>query len=480
LSETSAPLQGLLCGKVQPGVTTVSGIRPVAALGREQFALALAAARQPVVGFYRMREGNGLVLSDEEVALTRDLFENFGWVVLLIERRADGPAEGSFFFWKGEVFVHNLPSPFPVDPAILAESAKPGIPEPPGKRRGTPVSLVAGTAIACLLLLLALMPSRHAPSPSVPASVERRAAPAASVQHAELELAWDPQSRGIATAIKGALNIEDGGVQRRILLTSRELQAGSLLYSPTSNRVRAGLTMLQPDGQAVVIGVNAGPPQPRPVRTETVQIEKVATEPEPEPHADRIVPEPVIRAKVEQPARKRFTLASVGHVQPKAPAILEPPPAPELPTATHAFPLAPTLSAVLPAPSHASPPSGRLIWTGTMRRHDVVELDGKFASIGSLNGALPGVPVSLIILPAEFSSGGLVVYTTDAKKHNRVEPPSAGNGWNKTTYIWDPERVKQLAVMEAPNANNRFSRLALRNDARRCSMILIDWAAKAQ
>jgi hypothetical protein len=105
-------------------------------------------------------------------------------------------------------------------------------------------------------------------------------------------------------------------------------------------------------------------------------------------------------------------------------------------------------------------------------------VDGRSVSVGSLNGALPGAPVNLTIVPAEFGENGLVVYTTDAARHNRVEPASAGNGWNQVTYVWDPERVRQLSVLEAPNPNNGYNRIALRNDARRCSMILIDWSLR--
>jgi hypothetical protein len=124
------------------------------------------------------------------------------------------------------------------------------------------------------------------------------------------------------------------------------------------------------------------------------------------------------------------------------------------------------------------PRSGRLIWTGTLARAGIVELDGRSASVGSLNGALPGAPVNLSITPAEFGPDGLVVYTTDASRHNRMEPASAGTGWNRVTFVWDPERVRQISVLEAPNPNNGFNRLALRNDARRCSMILIDWTLR--
>jgi len=119
-----------------------------------------------------------------------------------------------------------------------------------------------------------------------------------------------------------------------------------------------------------------------------------------------------------------------------------------------------------------------MIWTGTLSRRGVVELDGHTVSIGNLSGGLPGVPVNVTISPAEFADHGLVVYTTDPKRHNRVEAPNAGNGWNQIKYIWDPERVRQVEVLEAPNPSNKFSRLAVRNDARRCSMMLIDWVTK--
>ena len=122
--------------------------------------------------------------------------------------------------------------------------------------------------------------------------------------------------------------------------------------------------------------------------------------------------------------------------------------------------------------------TGRLIWTGTLQRRGVVELEGHSATLGALSGALPGVPVALTISPAEFSEDGLIVYTTDASRNNHTEPPSARNGWNKVRFAWDPERVRQIVPLETPNPSNHFSRLSLRNDARRCSMLLIDWATR--
>jgi hypothetical protein len=150
-------------------------------------------------------------------------------------------------------------------------------------------------------------------------------------------------------------------------------------------------------------------------------------------------------------------------------------PSPSLPAAPAPKPPAP---APPPAPVKQAPHSGRLIWTGSLARRGIVELDGRSVSLGTISGALPGVPVNVSVTPAEFDENGLLVFTTDAKRHNRVEPPSVGNGWNRITYVWDPERVKQLAILEYPNQSNNYSRLTVRSDGRRCSVIFIDWSVR--
>jgi len=82
------------------------------------------------------------------------------------------------------------------------------------------------------------------------------------------------------------------------------------------------------------------------------------------------------------------------------------------------------------------------------------------------------------VYPAEFKDDGLVVYMTDASRHNRTEPAGPLTGWNRLLFVWDPERVKQITVLEAPNASNQFARMALRNDRRSCSVIVVDWWAE--
>ena len=58
---------------------------------------------------------------------------------------------------------------------------------------------------------------------------------------------------------------------------------------------------------------------------------------------------------------------------------------------------------------------------------------------------------------------------------DRTEAPGPTTGWNRLLAEWDPDRVKQLRVLEAPSANNQFARLVVRNEARSCKAIVVEW-----
>jgi hypothetical protein len=135
------------------------------------------------------------------------------------------------------------------------------------------------------------------------------------------------------------------------------------------------------------------------------------------------------------------------------------------------------LPAIIPARpiEYAGPHSGRLIWTGSLARRGVVEIENGRPSVGALAGSLPGVAVAIQVAFAEFASAGVVAYTNDARANGRQEPASAVNGWNATHFEWNPRRAGQIVVLESPNPSNEFKRLALRSDAPKCTMILIDW-----
>jgi hypothetical protein len=491
LSSTAGPRQGLLFGVREPRLTRITAVAPMPALDGPVFAACIPAARPPVVGYYRIREGSAFIFDPSEIALARSVFPEPGSVVLLIERRESGAAEGTFAFWRGDAFVANLPRPFPIDAAALA-ALPPAPPEPKPaesrpsilRRNAAAIGLVAAAVVGIGILPLIWLASGPPADPHAPLAVAPAAPPVVSSDAnppGDIRIAWNPDN--LSTATSGLLGILDGDIRHHVTLDLDQLRYGSIIYTPGSGPVSVQLKLLLADGKMVEIPVSNAPappsePPPRALPKPAVVVARSRPIPVPS------TPPTVARRQIA----KRFEFATpVGRTPRSAPAL------PDAPSVQMATPSAPVLTASLPAP--APPPSrvrlgpsvdrtvstgsGRLIWTGTLERRGVVEFDGPSASVGSLTGSLPGVPVSVTVLPAEFGNGGLVLYTSDARLHLHVEPPSAANGWNRITYIWDPERVRQIAVLETPNPSNRFSHLVLRSDARHVSMLVIDWKAQS-
>lgn len=512
VSASPEPQQGLLLGHRRPGHTQIEAVHPIPVLDAEVVAAAIGKASLAAVGYYRIREGCAFILEAPEMALAKSAFPEAGSVVLLIERRASGPAEGTFCFWRGEAFVSNLPHPFPIDPEILAREPQPAEPVEEVRkprlrflrRHAGPLGVLAASVTALIMLPLIWLrteppPERVTTAPPPPViSTEAPTVPVSARTAGDVEIAWDRQGLGTATA--GLLKIEDGGVRHHIPLDLAQLRYGSIVYSPGTGPVTADLKVLQLDGQMLDIAVSAAPA--RPAQTPVTVTPPRAAPPvrEREKGPAPAPPPPVVAMDRRAPAKRfdpvvsRRPVLSSAPVLPDAPQVHPglpsapvlnavasgPPPAPVMAVSTPTrIRLGPPVERVAPSLEHTvGKGSGRLIWTGTLLRRGVVEFEGRSVSVGSLNGALPGVPVHVTVSPAEFGSDGLVVYTTDPRLHNHVEAPSAANGWNRITYIWDPERVRQIAVLEAPNPSNRFSHLALRSDARRCSMLVIDWTAR--
>jgi len=485
--------QGFLFGKEQGAATHINGREPLDAFTRSAFQAVLDNPRRTAVGFYRIRDGRAFILTTDEIELARDLFHRPGAVVLLAERRGAG-AEATFFFWRGDTFVQNLPMPFPLDAARLGAGDTPAARARPRRWWPLPAAVqrigaiaagaVFGVGIAAVTMRAPSTSARKASRPPVTLSAALPAQPGSGI-----EFVWDPMSMPAATA--GLLEVDDGGVKRQIPLDSEQIRSGSVPYVTASGHVQVALSTLQRDGRVVDAKVSMRPASapiqaeaPAPTPTPTP-----AAEPEPpkQPERKETAPPEIAAPKAAVSADRRvlpkpFILTARAAEPAPAPIVLDPPAVEAPPVSGAMLPIAPVLR------THVSPPapgavtrsstSGRLIWTGTVLRRGVVELDGKSASVGSVSGALPGVPVTVTISPAEFEGNGLVVYTTEAARNNRVEPASAANGWNRVTWVWDPSRVAEISVLEPPNASNNFGRLAFRSDARRMSMVWIDWRAR--
>lgn len=219
--------------------------------------------------------------------------------------------------------------------------------------------------------------------------------------------------------------------------------------------------------------VTEAPPN---VRTETPRPESNRTEP----------PRPMQTAQSNSAPRANAGGGSVAPVasNPTAPTSVVrpaqnlPPVQPAPPAAGAAIPGVKPPGPAKPAPARVS--AGRSIWTGTLRKNQSLQINGKEASLGILSASLPGYPVRVNVLPGEFTPQGLVIFTSNPRYQNvqnPVEPPGPTNGWNQTRYRYDPARAHSLIVTVPPSASNGWQGVALQNGDKNISMFVIDWQA---
>jgi hypothetical protein len=130
-----------------------------------------------------------------------------------------------------------------------------------------------------------------------------------------------------------------------------------------------------------------------------------------------------------------------------------------------------------PSTSPALPRSGNLLWAGRLERRGIVEIHDDRASVGFVRGKLPGVPIRLRVFPGDLKDEGMVLYSPDAKA-TPVLPgrPGPENGWNATRFVSDARKAGAIEVLEAPNADNGWTRLTVRNnDASSYAVLVIVW-----
>jgi len=314
---------------------------------------------------------------------------------------------------------------------------------------------------------------------------------ASAIAPGEFRISWDRRSVPALRAVGAVLEIDDGGSSYRRPLSAELLRESSFSYALRSDAAQVRLRVWESDGRPVEETVRfQGVPAAETLRAAVARAPKpagrlrnVSAKRKPSGKIAEARTNTADRLATAQDAGPRtaelrpFVMAQLpgnARAASPAPALAAPPEMTVLPQ----LPFAHLLRPDLPKPRVVEGPrAGRLIWTGVLGRRGVVEIVGGRPSVGELSGALPGRPVSLRVQPAEFAAGGLVVYTSDIGARGRVERASPANGWNATRFEWDPTRAHQIFVLEAPNASNAFDRLALRSDARRCTVIVVDWSA---
>jgi hypothetical protein len=321
----------------------------------------------------------------------------------------------------------------------------------------------------------------------------------------QLRIEWNRDGRAIRNGVSGVLEIEDGSGKMRNEMSRDELRAGSVTYLRNTGNVLIRLQVRgardsvmettrflgSPPQNATVPAVSAADrPSPEARVTERNKDRSVpsSTSQAPSPQSDaqlhtvREAPTTVevvpIAPAVPSTTLRRFVTPSAPPVRIRSIDVV--PPA-VLTSASNTAPALPELLPHLPPPPevpkqhYRGPSEGKIIWAGKLARHGTIEIQGNHASQGYVTGGLPGVPVRVQVFTAEFTPGGLRIFTTDAKGVGSTEAPGAQNGWNRTSYVLNPAQSDRLRLIEPPSPQNAWNRVMVRAERGDHSIIVLRW-----
>jgi proteasome lid subunit RPN8/RPN11 len=313
----------------------------------------------------------------------------------------------------------------------------------------------------------------------------------------ELTIRWNPAVEPLQTAQSAALTIWDGDKKSEKSLERDDVLRGSTTYTRHSDNVTFRLAASTPNGTSLTETARfvGRPPsshlldspheallgevlrqereqlefeirlqanENRALEQRLLSLEEMAkAEPAPAPfEPEESLPELEARQPVAAPA-------------PSAPVLLE-----QRPDAVLSGSASNSGAALAQSASaYSGPASGVLIWTGVLGNGSVLAVHGNQASTGTVTGQLPGTPVRMTVYPAELSSNGLTVFTSD-EKHSGAgisEPPKAQNGWTQTTYLYAPDRVQTVEVLQRPSQENNWAFVAVRARGQSISTVVFTW-----
>jgi hypothetical protein len=405
------------------------------------------------------------------------------------------------------------------DEAVVTSIHRNGVPQLPFRRPRYQLRRAALAAAALGIAAAAIYYWSRPPRNYWSRPPRNLALAAYAIAPGQVRIEWDHRSLPVLDSASAVLQIRDGGSGVTIPLDANQLRSSSITYTQSSGHITVRLHVERQRGAAPaeesIEFVGAPEPQP-PLEAANIPAAKDTppsqTSAPPIPPEATATPTATVRDQVRKPGRDKvgnnkrdrqqvelpkeaipsgeayaakrkfqISLPRQSTPPPAVAVLVAPPPAP--PVASGEAVLPGFLPPAPPPPKpiskpYSGPRSGRLIWTGELGRRGVVEIEGTRASIGSLSGSLSGLPAVLHIWPAEFTRDGLAVYTGNNAERGRKEPASKLTGWNPVNFQFDPVRAGELVVLEAPNRVNGFNRLVLRNDARACPIIVVDWTAQ--
>jgi proteasome lid subunit RPN8/RPN11 len=341
----------------------------------------------------------------------------------------------------------------------------------------------------------------------------------------QLHISWNRSAAVVRNATGGTIEILDGGMRTQVHLTPPDLQTGSISYARQSGDVMVRLSV-QRSGEPPVeevtrlllpgesrAAVTPAPPvqQPRsdPAKEELerqaeamrIRIDQQNTElsrlkqmvgsiheskgEQSKPAAQAAAVPPLRSAERTESPVPPAEPPKKQDIQPSPPVAANNPSKVETVAQTTAQPK--QTAVVIPPPALApntpsprivlQPASGKFIWTGRLAKNGRLVIEGSRASTGVLSGSLPSGTANVAVYPGELTAQGMTLYTPDMKYAKPLtEPPGAHNGWNRTTYVWDPKRASTVRVLEQPSAQNGY-RLVLQGATPKLSIIVMQWQA---
>jgi len=486
------------------------------------------------VGWFRSHPRSDLVLSPHDLEITTSLFSEPWQVAMVLRPGNSTPTHGRVYFRDADGALHpdrafqeltlpaaadfsspatKLPATYepahaeaeqPVEAAVQGKAEE--SPAPPKSRWRTavwPLLMFAGFCAVGALYWFTRPP--------------KQLALRLLDTGGQLNISWNRTATAVQKAEAAHLEVTDGNARLWFDLDHDQLSNGNVTYTRRSNNVAVRLVVQRTNMPPVeevarffgMPGELPSPPvasQNQPPDTgsrgrEAPPVERLAAPPR---RTELVVPVPVARApqvatpppNVEVARKDKPAVPDLGsppQISHETPAgappaqVLRAEPQPEKQAP---LPGVPSLTSPAPAPAPenpvrpaaparapAVPASGRVVWIGRLQKNQALTISGKTASTGTIIGELPGKPVRLIVSPGDLSNDGIVLYTANAQyANNVVEPPGAQNGWNKTTYTWNPRLANDVIIQEPPAQQNEWNRIVLRSKNPKLSVIVIDWA----
>jgi len=523
---------GILFGTHQGDLVRILAWRPIAceyAMGpsftlsdKDQGALAEAlgsssedaelAGLEPA-GWYHSHTRSEIFLSDLDLEFFQRYFPQAWQVALVVRPASFAPTRAGFFFRETDGGIHAeksyaefrlTPSRLAEPPPIVAEAppetvpapalAEPEPEEPPVQpRRGARwkwyaaslIAVIGGAAVGAGIWVV-LQPS------------SQRLSLSATEAGGQLRIAWDRAAGPIRNAVRGTLEIEDRGVRTEAKLTPADLRSGGISYARQSGNIVVRLKVDQ-SGRGPVEEVmrflkpgESGPPPAAPppdpakeameqeaaamrtrIEEQDAQLSKLQKMVGTMHPSERAAPAPPPKQVAIQAAARAFIVPRP-HIIPQPKALSLPPPIEPLAVTP---PTAMVPRAPVPVPSAPPPASGRIIWTGKFTKDGRVVIEGRHASTGVIVGALPAGPARVSAFPGDLTAEGMTLFTSETKyTHPQTEAAGAGNGWNRTTYTFDPKRAARVRIVEQPGPKNGY-RLVLQSDTTKLAVVVLEWRA---